>query len=79
VTERQQQYWALLQQGYSISEVARACGVSKQAVHQATVGYEEQLVRVRRHARRSAERPRILKYKCSICGSRLHTKARHGK
>ena len=76
MTERQQQYWVLLEQGLSFSEVARVLGVTRQRVFQATTGYEAQ----RAHDRNYRERKmRVLKYKCSLCGSRLHTKARHEK
>lgn len=78
MTERQKLYWTLLQQGHSLSEVARICGVSKQAVYNSTTGAEAHLMRVRKY-RAKGPVSHVLKYKCSLCGSRLHTKARHEK
>jgi len=68
-------YLAYLRSGMTVSEVARKCGVSRQAVHKLTVGHDRARAELDQYwARRRGVTPNVT-YKCSICDEIGHNAA----
>jgi hypothetical protein len=70
-------YQAELDSGLSVVQVATKYGVSRQAVHGATVGHAKR-IELQRELDRKRYTPSVRNpYRCSVCGEQGHSAARH--